>query len=283
MIKKAVSVTILIMIATSALLLPFSGIERSNRPPSIDSALFFPSKYPEGNWSPADLEFEDVYFRSKDQTKLHGWYLRSPKSRLCIMILHGNAGNLTLREGLLRHLQQSTSYNVFIFDYRGFGRSEGKATIDGVVEDSQSAYQALKELAQINDGEIILMGESLGGALAVELASEFSPRGLVLQSTFSSLRDVAEVHYPQFAFAIPPSQLNAVDRINHYQGPLLQSHGTNDRTIPLTLGRRLFNAAKGDKQFLELAETNHYDWLDQGYLHALDEFLNRLNEESPQF
>lgn len=279
MIKKAVSVVILVMVATSALLLPFAGIERSNRPPSIESALFFPSRYPKGNWSPHDLKFEDVYFRSQDQTRLHGWYLRSSRSRLCIMILHGNAGNLTTRERLLRHLQKSTSYNVFVFDYRGFGRSEGKATIEGVVDDSQAAYQALKDLAQVSDGEIVLIGESLGGALAVDLASEFVPRGLVLQSTFSSLRDVAEFHFPQYALTIPRSKLNSVERIGLYDGPIFQSHGTNDRAIPLTLGRRLFDAASGSKQFLELAGADHNNWLDENYLQELDTFLSRLEEE----
>ena len=162
--------------------------------PSIDELLlFFPSKFPSGDWNPKDLQFQDVYFAAEDETKLHGWYCPVTNPRAVILLAHGNAGHVASRARWLRYLQTRTKVSVFIFDYRGYGRSEGTPTVERAIKDATAARAKLCELAAIKDSEMLLMGESLGGAIVVQLAANSSPRGLILQSTFSSLRDLADV------------------------------------------------------------------------------------------
>ena len=120
------------------------------------------------------------------------------------------------------------------------------------------------------------MGESLGGAIAVQLASESPARGLILQSTFSSLRDVADVHYPSLSWLVVPTKLDSTVKIARHHGPLLQSHGTADRTIPFGLGAKLFKAANEPKRFFAVEGASHNDWFTPEYQSELDAFVTRL-------
>ena len=129
---------------------------------------------------------------------------------------------------------------------------------------------------------MLLMGESLGGAVVVQLAAEAAPRGLILQSTFSSLRDVADVHFPSLSWLVPPAKLDSVRQIANYHGPLLQSHGTADGTIPLGCGERLFQAANQPKEFVRIPQAGHNNWLTEPYLARLDEFIERLPRKNGQ-
>lgn len=203
---------------------------------SIDELLlFFPSKHPVGNWAPEGLRFEDVYFTAEDETKLHGWYCPCDMPRAVVLLAHGNAGNVASRASWLRYLQSRARLSVFVFDYRGYGRSEGTPTVEGAIQDARAARAQLCKLAKVDDSEILLMGESLGGAIVIQLAAEVQPKALVLQSTFSSLRDMADAHYPRLSWLVPRDKLDSTTRIARYRGPLLQSHGSADRTIPFFL------------------------------------------------
>lgn len=245
---------------------------------SIDELLlFFPSKFPNGEWTPKDLKFQDVFFAAEDQTKLHGWYCPADNPRAVVLVAHGNAEHVASRAAWLRYLQSKAQLSVFMFDYRGYGRSEGTPTVEGAIQDAMAARTKLCELAAVKDSEILLMGESLGGAIVVQLAAKSPPKGLILQSTFSSLRDVADVHYPKLAWLVPRNKLDSVAQITAYRGPLLQSHGTADRTIPLTSGERLFRAANEPKQFVSIENADHNNWLTDAYLKQLDAFINRLS------
>jgi fermentation-respiration switch protein FrsA (DUF1100 family) len=249
-------------------------------PPSIDELLlFFPSKYPAGNWTPDDLRFADVWFSAEDKTRLHGWYCPCHNPRATILIAHGNAGHIASRAPWLKYLQSRARVATFMFDYRGYGRSEGVPTVEGALLDAKAARAKLRELARIEDSAMLLMGESLGGAIVVRLAADSPPRGLVLQSTFSSLKDVADVHYPKLSWLVPPAKLDSVTQIVRYHGPLLQSHGRADRTIPLSSGEKLFRAANEPKTFVNIPEADHNNWLTQDYLRRLDEFINRVASE----
>jgi fermentation-respiration switch protein FrsA (DUF1100 family) len=244
------------------------------RSQSIDEKLlFFPTKYPAGQWSPSDLNFEDVFFASADGTRLHGWYCPAEDSRAALLICHGNAGHLADRVQWVRYLQQRLRVSVFIFDYRGYGRSEGRPTVRGAIQDATAARAELCRLADVPDQEVMLMGESLGGAVAVQLAADSPPRGLILQSTFSSLRDVARVHYPLLAWLVPHDKLASAEQIVRYRGPLLQSHGDRDQTIPPELARKLFAAAHQPKHFVTIAGADHNDWLTEAYVKELDRFI----------
>jgi uncharacterized protein len=246
--------------------------------PSIDELLlFFPSKFPNGDWNPKDLKFQDVYFAAEDKTKLHGWYCPADNPRAVVLVAHGNAGHVASRAPWLRYLQTSANVSVFMFDYRGYGRSEGTPTVEGAIQDATSARAKLCELASVKDSEMLLMGESLGGGVVIQLAAKSPPRGLILQSSFSSLRDVADVHYPKLAWLVPRSKLDSVTQVAAYRGPLLQSHGTADRTIPFSSGERLFRAANEPKQFITIENADHNNWLTEAYLKQLDRFITRVS------
>lgn len=238
--------------------------------------LFFPTKYPDGDWEPKGLNYSDVSITAADSTRLHSWYCPAEKPRAFVLVAHGNGGNLTHRAGLARLLQSRLRATTLIFDYRGYGRSEGVPTVEGTLADARAARNKLAELARVKESDIVLMGESLGGAVAVQLAAEQPPRGLVLDRTFSSLKDIAAHHYPALSWLVPAKKLNSVAQISRYKGPLLQCHGDADRTIPFTLGRKLFEAANEPKQFVRLAKMDHNDPLPEEFFVQLDAFLGNL-------
>ena len=274
--QKLWTTLVLAALVVSAILLPFAEMKKSSAPDSIAKALFFPSKYPIGDWTPDGLMFKDVHFYSADGTKLHGWYCPAKEPRGVMLFAHGNAGNVASRARLLRHLQTQTNVSVFIFDYRGFGRSEGTPSIDGALQDAQAAREKLRQLASITDSKMLLMGESLGGAIVVQLAAENGAHALILQSTFSSLQDLAKVHYPQFASLVSPDTLDSASSIKKYKGPVYQSHGEGDKTIPLRIGKRLFQAANEPKQFIAIPNADHNNWMTSEYLVELDSFINNV-------
>lgn len=253
---------------------------RAISPTVDDLLLFYPAKFPTGDWSPDNLRYQDVYFHAEDGTELHGWYCPGDSPRATLLIAHGNAGHVAARAAWLAYLQSTARVNAFMFDYRGYGRSKGTPTVDGALSDAKAARAKLRELAGIENSEMILMGESLGGAIVVQLAADSPPRGLVLQSTFSSLRDVADVHYPALSWLVPRGKLNSKASITAYEGPLLQSHGTADRVVPMTTGLDLFRAANEPKCFVSIDDRGHNGWLTMEYLRKLDEFIDGVERRS---
>lgn len=251
-------------------------LQNARRSPDEFLALF-PAKYPEGDYRPANMRFEDCWFAAADGLRLHGWYLRHPQPRAAVLHLHGNAGNLTHRAGVAEMLHDRYGVSVLLFDYRGYGRSEGVPTMLGLLRDARAARAYLAMREGIVPANVVLLGESLGGAVAVDIAAHEGARGLILESTFSSLRDVAGVHYPRFLVnLLVANKLNSAAAIGQYRGPLLQVHGGADRTVPLASGRQLFNAAQEPKRFVELPRHDHNDPLPEEYYLALEEFIAGL-------
>lgn len=255
-------------------------VEAVNGLGSLDELLlFFPQKHPSGDWQPADLEFEDVWFASADGTQLHAWYCPANDPQAFVLYSHGNGGHLADRTPLLRRLQQELQLSVLIYDYRGYGRSDGKATVRGILEDARAARMALTAKAGIGEHQLVLMGRSLGGAVAVQLARETPPRGLILESTFSSLRTVAAHHYPKLAWLVKREKLDSLSLIREIDAPLLISHGDRDRTIPFSHGEALYEAARGPKSFVPILGGDHNDVPADEYYVALREFIASLDEE----
>lgn len=249
------------------------------RPGLIDMMLFFPTKYPEGDWEAVGLEHEDVWFASADGTRLHGWYCPVESPRAILLFLHGNAGNMATRVEWLSYLRRSLHVATFVFDYRGYGRSEGTPSIAGLLQDARAARAKLRELAGIGDDEMLLMGESIGGALAVNLAADSAPRGLILQSVFTSLREIAAVHYPGFSWIVPKDKLNSYSLISQVHAPLLQSHGTADRIVPYRMAEKLFQAANEPKRFVSIDGADHNDWIGEVYVRELSSFIERVSTQ----
>ncbi len=252
-----------------------------------ESFIFFPSRYPSGDWQPAGLNVEDAWIESADGTRIHGWYLPHDRARATdahetVLYCHGNGGNLSHRAEVLRTLQDRVGVSVLIFDYRGYGQSEGKPTESGVLDDARSARAWLADREGIDEADIVLLGRSLGGAVAVHLAAELGARALVLESTFTSIPDMAGSCYPWLpARWLVRTQLDSLGKIGSYRGPLLQSHGDADTIVPYSLGRRLFDAANEPKEFLTLSGLDHNIPQPPSYYDRLAEFLDGLDGQTP--
>ena len=239
--------------------------------------IFHPAQYPDGDWDREGEDFEDAWFAAADGTRLHGWFLSHPARREVVLFCHGNAGNITNLAEALRLFNQRHGLAVMAFDYRGFGRSEGKPTEEGILQDARAARAWLARRTGVAESDIILMGRSLGGAVAVDLAAKDGARGLILESTFTSLPAVASYQIPLLPAGLLMSmRLDSLSKIAQYNGPLLCSHGDADTLIPLEQGRELFEAAPGPKRFITICGGGHNNPQSDECRQALDEFLELL-------
>jgi hypothetical protein len=239
--------------------------------------IFFPTVYPDGYWDPSGLEFEDAWFEAPDGTKLHGWYVPHADPRAVILFAHGNAGNLSDRADIVDDLVKRLGVSVMIFDYRGYGRSGGTPSEAGILTDARAARRWLANRAGLSEARIVLMGESLGGGVMVDLAAQDGARALVLENTFSSLPDVVAFHYPWLPVKmLMRTRLDSVAKIGNYHGPLLQIHGDRDTIVPLALAERLFDAAHEPKRLVIIRNGDHNDPHTAAYFQALERFLAEL-------
>lgn len=245
-----------------------------------NSLIYFPSVYPEGDWQPHGLAFEDAWFEA-DGKKLHGWYVPHEQPRAVLLFAHGNAGNLSYRAESIDTLVKRLRVSVMIFDYRGYGRSTGSPNEAGILADARAARRWLAHRAGIRESRIVLMGESLGGAVVVDLAAADGARGLILENTFSSMADVAAFHYSWLPVRwLMRTRLDSLAKIGNYHGPLLEIHGDADSIVPLTLAQRLYEAANPPKQFVIIPHGDHNDPRRGLAYQAIDRFLDTLPAES---
>lgn len=245
-----------------------------------DACVYQPSQYPAGEWTDVNLAFEDAWFQAADGTRLHGWYVPHPQPRAVVLYAHGNNGNVADLADLLEHLNEEHALAVLAFDYRGFGRSEGSPDEPGLQEDARAARAWLAQRTGIAESDVVLMGRSLGGGVMVDLASRDGARGLILESTFTSLPNVARSHPLWYGAGwLMRSQFDSLDKLADYRGPLLLSHGERDRLIPHSHGRKLFAAAPGPKRMITIAGAGHNDPQSAEYYAALDGFLDSLPPE----
>ncbi|MEM7314887.1 MAG: alpha/beta hydrolase [Planctomycetota bacterium] len=201
---------------------------------------------------------EDIHFESADGTKLHGWYFENPQARGHLLFCHGNGDMVPWLGGFGQEMRDRYGLSVFVFDYRGYGLSEGKPFEKGVLEDSEAARKWFANKCGIPIDEVILMGQSLGGGVAVHLAANGGAKGLILQCTFDTLTETSAYHYPWLPVrTLMRNRYDSISKIGQYQGPLLQSHGTADNVVPYELGQKLFAAANEPKQFFTLEYGGH--------------------------
>lgn len=245
---------------------PLAPLERS--------LLFRPAPYPNGNWQPVGLGQEDAWFEADDGTRLHGWFVAPPRPQAVALLLHGNGGNITQLDSILRVLRDRHNLAVMTFDYRGYGRSEGQPNEAGILMDARAARAWLARRTGVRESDIVVFGRSLGGGVAVDLAANDGARGLVLTSTFTSLPDVGAHHFRLVpTHLLMTNRLDSLQKIGRYQGPLLQSHGDADRVVPYSLGVTLFEAAPGPKRFVTIAGGGHNDPWNAEFHDALDQLL----------
>jgi len=244
----------------------------------LENSLIFPARrYPAGDWQHG---LEDAYFQSEDGTKLHGLFLEHPHPEIYILFFHGNGEHVADSRDLLEDYRDEMRATVFAFDYRGYGRSEGKPHERGILEDGRAAQRWFAQRAKIKPDEIVLIGRSLGGAVAVDLAAASGAKALVIERSFSSMPDVAANLYPFLPIRfLMRTQFNSAAKIGNFRGPILQSHGTSDSLVPYALGRKLYDAAPpGNKQFYDEVGLGHNDGYSPGYWLTLQAFLRDLEK-----
>lgn len=235
-----------------------------------------------GDWQPQGLNYEDVWFQAEDGTELHGWFIPHAQPKRALLYCHGNGEAIGDNADLMAHLSRVLEASVMIFDYRGYGHSEGTPDEAGCIADSLAAQRWLADRLGVNTSDIVLMGRSIGGSMVVALAAEQGAQALVLENAFSRLTDVAAYHYPWLPVRlVMKNQYDSIARIGRYDGPVFQSHGTVDGIVPLRLGRRLFDAAPSEsKTFVELPGLNHNDPPSRGYYRQLADFLDEAQPEA---
>lgn len=245
--------------------------------------IYFPIPFPEGYWDISLFpgQIEDCSFQAEDGTRLHGWFVHAVNPRndsiSTLLFFHGNAGNLSHRITNITYLIQ-LGINVFIFDYRGYGKSEGKPDEEGLYMDAIAAYRYLISRDDVDTNRIVFFGRSIGGAVAVELAVKKPCEKLILESTFTSINDMTKemfgglpIHY------VVHSKFDSLTKIGQIHIPLLSIHGTHDTIVPFEQGKRLFAAANEPKWFYEIEGADHNDTYDVGgdaYFERLSWFLH---------
>jgi len=246
--------------------------------------IYFPSDELEVTPAALGLAHEDLTLVTSDEHRLHAWFLPSPvepPERYTVLVCHGNAGNISHRldRTLLMHANLGT--DVLLFDYRGFGQSSGRPNESGTYDDVRAAYRYLVEDRGVAEDRIVLFGESLGAAVALQLATEVRAAGLVLEAPFTSIRDMAHEAYPFIPNGWVRTRYENIEKISGLEMPVLVVHGTDDETVPFAQGKNLFEAANEPKRFLPIDGGGHSDAFLVGrdeYWQAWKEFLASLNQ-----
>jgi fermentation-respiration switch protein FrsA (DUF1100 family) len=241
--------------------------------------IYFPTSEIVATPDQIGLSYKSVSFKAPDGVKLSGWFIPADSPRGVVIFCHGNAGNISHRLEsieIFHRLRLST----FIFDYRGYGTSEGTPSEEGSYLDVKGAWNYLIEHEGLGPSDIILFGRSLGGAVAAWLAGKHLPKALIVESTFTSAPDLAEELY----FYLPAKLLcrykyNALAAIREVQCPVLIVHSQEDEIVPFRHGRKLFDAANDPRVFLEISGSHNEGFITSSsvYLNGLKAFLDLVD------
>ena len=224
------------------------------------------------------LEYREVEFETEDGETLHGWWLPHAAPRATLLFQHGNAGNISHRLDSIQ-IFHDLGLNVFIYDYRGYGRSTGSPSEEGVYRDARAAWDWLVDEAGEAPGSIVLFGRSLGGAVASQLATEVDAAGLIVESTFTSVPDIgAELYWWLPVRLLARLEFDAAGAIKKATMPVLVVHSPDDEIIPFEHGQRLVEAAGERGTLLEIRGDHNTGFLASGdlYRDGLDDFLSDI-------
>jgi hypothetical protein len=246
---------------------------------SQDRLAYYPEVGREMHSTPREhgMDFEALTLDTADGERLDAWFVPAPQAHGVVLFLHGNAGNLSHRMDSIAMFHR-LGYAVLIFDYRGYGRSSGKPSEAGLYRDAETAWAYLTRARGIAPENIVLFGESLGGALAAHLAAWERPGALVLSSVFTSVPDLAADLYPWLpARWLARLRYDTRAALARAKCPVLVAHSPDDEIIPYRHGEELFSAAPGPKVFLSLAggHNNGFIFMQEHWVDALADFLRQ--------
>lgn len=251
----------------------------------VESHVFFPDREIIITPDKQGLAYEDVFFQTEDNIVLNGWFVGGEEKTPYLLFFHGNAGNISHRIDNLILLNR-IGLNVFIFDYRGYGKSKGEISEAGFYLDADAAYEYVAKRAAEKNNEIIIFGRSLGTVAAVHVAASNRCSAVILESAFTNLGDMAACHYPiPFLSRLLKGRFDTLATISKLHQPLLFIHGDDDAIVPYSMGRTLFDAARAPKEFYTVTGAGHndvYETAGTGYNERLNKFLRILHPERIQ-
>jgi len=231
--------------------------------------------------TPADwgFDYEEVTLHTADDVQLHGWYIPSQPTQQVLLFFHGNAGNISHRRDSIE-LFHRLGLNVFIIDYRGYGKSEGTADEQGLYQDASAAWRYLTGEKGFANDQVLIFGRSLGGAIAARLASGVQARGLILESTLSSARDFARTAFPALSrLVFTRYNFNTAENVQRVNYPVLVLHSPDDEIMPFQLGEKVFRSANEPKRFVRMQGGHNNGFLQSQprYEQAFDSWLKAIS------
>jgi len=240
-----------------------------------ENLIFLPTILPQEHVYAMDYPYEEIFIDTDDGAKLNGLHFKSENSKGAILYYHGNAGDLQ-RWGIITSFFVEKGYDVVVMDYRGYGKSIGKKSMENLYADSELWYDFMKN--HYSDEDIILYGRSLGATFATYVASRNQSKNLVLESPFFNITEVGKSRFP----FLPVSSLlhytfPTNEFINDVKSPVTIFHGTNDKVIKFDFGKKLFDSIKmKNKSFIRIPSGGHNDLIEfEGYLNTIDSVLEK--------
>ena len=236
-----------------------------------EKMVFFPGKRIGDTPEAAGLPYEDVYLVTDDNIRIHGWYVPHPDAKATLLFFHGNAGNLSHRLESIS-IFHDIGLSVFIIDYRGYGRSGGRPSEHGTYRDATAAWNYLVDERRLRPDEIIVFGRSLGGAVAAWSAAKVRPAAVILESTFTSVKDLGKHYYPYLPVSWIVRIHYPVDEyVTSFECPALVIHSHQDDVVPVWLGQRLFEHVPEPKMFLPISGDHN-----NGFLLSRDAYVSGI-------
>lgn len=243
----------------------------------VNQTIFQPRfKAAPPDFTPADMsiEYEDVWLQTSDSIRVSAWHLKAPNPRGAVLYLHGNAGD---RRDWAQAAPEFIwkGYNLFILDYRGYGVSEGKPTEKGIYLDGEAAWVWLAERSRQQGIPAFILGKSLGSSVATHLGTRYSPAGLILDSAFTSVKDLTAIHARWLPRFLAPTMLDSLCRVGNITCPTLVIHGKEDDLVPVAHGQMLYQALRSPKSMLIIEGAGH-NTIDayETYFIAVVNFMN---------
>jgi len=247
---------------------------------------FLYSPMREVTYTPGELglDFESVVFKTSDGLRLTGWYIPAENAEMTVLFCHGNGGNMMHRLDSINILC-NLGLNCFIFDYRGYGNSEGKPSEEGTYLDARAAYEWLAKEKGISPDDIIVFGRSLGGSIAAQLAGKVKVGALIIESAFTSYADIGRKFYPYMPVRwFARFSYRTVDYVKDVHCPVMIIHSRNDEIIPFEFGLELYEAANEPKEFVEIFGSHNDGFLvsSEIYKNAWTKWLKFLKKYKSQ-
>lgn len=241
------------------------------------SMVYYPTKDIEGTPANIGLKYEEITLKTKDSVNLSAWYVPAKDKRGVVLFCHGNAGNISHRLDSIR-IFHDLGLSVLIFDYRGYGSSEGSPTEEGTYLDAESAWEYLVSVKGARPEKIILFGRSMGSAVAAELALRHPAAGIIIESGFKSIPALGAKFFPYLPIRlISRFQYSTIDKVSRINMPKLFIHSPQDEMIPYEHGAALFEKAKEPKEFLQITGGHNEGFLTSGkvYTDGLNRFISK--------